>query len=138
MSGTVRIGVVGTGWWGMNILGEAVASNECQVVALCDVDGNALEVASDQVNSWTGDSPKTYKDHRELLEKEKPEIVIIATPDHWHALQTIDAVKAGSLEPGQAGTVRTLRVHLVSGHYLFFCNMAGHYLGGMNAEVIVP
>src|SRR5690349_21244021 len=35
-----RTALIGTGWWGMNILGEAVASNECEVVALCDVDEN--------------------------------------------------------------------------------------------------
>src|SRR4029079_3302405 len=44
----------------------------------------------------SGDMPKQYRDHRELLEKEKPEIVIIATPDHWHALNTIDALKSGA------------------------------------------
>ena len=91
-----RTALIGTGWWGKNILKEAAASGRCKIVALCDVDGNALEVAADQVNDWSGDSPKTYADHQELLEKEKPEIVIIATPDHWHALQTIDAVRAGA------------------------------------------
>ncbi len=91
-----RTALIGCGWWGKNILKEAAASKRCQIVGLCDVDGNGLEVSADQVNGWNGDSPKTYKDHRELLEKEKPDVVIIATPDHWHALQTIDAVKAGA------------------------------------------
>jgi predicted dehydrogenase len=49
--------------------------------------------AGDDVNGINGDDPKLYKDYRELLEKEKPEIVIIATPDHWHALQTIAAAR---------------------------------------------
>lgn len=92
----LRTALIGSGWWGKNILKEAAASKRCQIVGLCDVDSNALEVAADQVNGWTGESPKTYKDHRELLEKEKPQIVIIATPDHWHALQTIDSLKAGA------------------------------------------
>lgn len=91
-----RAALIGCGWWGKNILKEAVASKRCQIVALCDVDANVLEVAADQVNSWNGDSPRTYNDHQELLAREKPDLVIIATPDHWHALQTIDAVKAGS------------------------------------------
>jgi predicted dehydrogenase len=91
-----KTALIGSGWWGKNILKEAAASKRCKIVGLCDVDSNILEVAADQVNSWNGDSPKTYRDHRELLEKEKPDIVIIATPDHWHALQTIDAVKAGA------------------------------------------
>ena len=93
---TYRTALIGSGWWGKNILKEAAASKRCKIVGLCDVDTNILEVAGDQVNGWNGDEPKVYRDHRELLEKEKPEIVIIATPDHWHALQTIDAVKAGA------------------------------------------
>src|SRR5436190_7500411 len=93
---TYRTALIGSGWWGKNILREAAASKRCKVVALCDVDGNGLEVSGEQVNDFSGDSPKLYKHHQELLEKEKPEIVIIASPDHWHALQTIDAVKAGA------------------------------------------
>src|SRR5262249_49425284 len=41
-------------------------------------------------------TPKRYKDYRDVLAKEKPEIVIVGTPDHWHPLVTIDAVKAGA------------------------------------------
>lgn len=91
-----RTALIGCGWWGKNILKEAAASKRVKIVGLCDVDASVAEVAADQVNDWSGDSPKTYKFHQELLEKEKPEIVIIATPDHWHALQTIDALKAGA------------------------------------------
>src|SRR5436190_17034892 len=87
-----RTALIGAGWWGKNILKEAMASGRCTVSALCDVDGNGLEIAADQVNDLTGSQPKTYKDFRELLEKDKPELVIIATPDHWHALQTIAAL----------------------------------------------
>ncbi|MEO6035137.1 MAG: Gfo/Idh/MocA family oxidoreductase [Verrucomicrobiota bacterium] len=91
-----RTALIGCGWWGKNILKEALASQRVKVVALCDVDANTLEVAADQINDLSGDQPKTYKDFRELLEKEKPEIVIIASPDHWHALQTIAALKSGA------------------------------------------
>jgi predicted dehydrogenase len=91
-----RTALIGSGWWGKNILKEAMASGRIKVIALGDVDANTLEIAADQVNDLSGDRPKTYKDYRELLEREKPEIVIIATPDHWHALQTIAAVKAGA------------------------------------------
>ena len=91
-----RTALIGCGWWGKNILREAVASGRCKVVAMADVDANALEVAVDQVTDLAGATPKSYRDYRELLEKEKPEIAIVATPDHWHALNTIDAVRAGS------------------------------------------
>lgn len=92
----LRTALVGSGWWGKNILKEAIASGRCRIVATCDADTNIAEVAAEQVNDLNGDSPKVYRDYRELLAKEKPDLVIIATPDHWHALQTIAAVKAGA------------------------------------------
>jgi predicted dehydrogenase len=91
-----RTALIGCGWWGKNILKEAIASGRVKVVGLCDAHENVREVAAEQVTDLNGDKPKTYNDFRELLEKEKPEIVIIATPDHWHSLITIAAVKAGA------------------------------------------
>ncbi|MCI0621193.1 MAG: Gfo/Idh/MocA family oxidoreductase [Acidobacteria bacterium] len=91
-----RTALIGAGWWGMNILGEAMASGQCQVVALCDVDERQLNPATDKVNQLSGDSPRKYRDYRELLDKEKPAIVIVGTPDHWHPLIMIAAVKAGA------------------------------------------
>src|SRR4030095_3140938 len=91
-----RTALIGAGWWGKNILKEAAGSGRCKIVALADVDATTLEIAAEQVNDLCGDTPKTYKDYRELLSKEKPDIVIIATPDHWHALNTIEALKSGA------------------------------------------
>jgi predicted dehydrogenase len=91
-----RTALVGCGWWGNNILGEAMASGACPIVALCDVDRRALDKTVERVKSQAGGDPKPYNDYRELLAKAKPEICIVATPDHWHPLQTIAAVKAGA------------------------------------------
>jgi predicted dehydrogenase len=91
-----KTAIIGTGWWGMNILGEAMASGACQVVAMCDVDARQLNPAAEKVTRLTGDQPRKYHDFRELLAKEKPEVVIVGTPDHWHALATIEAVKSGA------------------------------------------
>lgn len=91
-----RTVLIGCGWWGNNILREAMASGACQIVALGDVDARQFEPTIASVKAGTGDEPKLYKDYRELLEKEKPEIAIIGTPDHWHALPMIAAVKAGA------------------------------------------
>jgi predicted dehydrogenase len=107
-----RTALIGTGWWGMNILREALAAGQSKVVGLCDVDAKALEVSADEVDQLRGDKPKKYADFRELLDKEKPEIAIIATPDHWHALITIAAVKAGAhvfVEKPTGHTVRESR-----------------------------
>lgn len=91
-----RTAIVGSGWWGMNILREAIRSGECKTVAMCDVDVNQLNPAVAEVEKLSGEQPKKYADYRELLEREKPQIVIVATPDHWHPLVTIAAVQSGA------------------------------------------
>lgn len=91
-----RTALIGSGWWGRNILREAIKAGESKVVALCDVDQKQLADAAAEVEKLTNDKPKKYADFRELLTKEKPEIVIVATPDHWHPLITIAAVQQGA------------------------------------------
>lgn len=91
-----RTALVGCGWWGNNILGEAMASGQCQITGLCDVDRRLLNSTVERVRKETSDQPKSYGDFRALLEEQKPEICIVATPDHWHPLITIAAVNAGA------------------------------------------
>lgn len=91
-----RTALIGSGWWGMNILRVALADGSVDVVALCDVDADELEVSADEVEGLTGKMPAMYRDYREMLAKEKIEIAIISTPDHWHALQSIACIEAGA------------------------------------------
>jgi predicted dehydrogenase len=91
-----RTALIGSGWWGMNILREAMKTGTVKVVALCDVDERVLTNAVEDVKTDSGDEVKGYKDYREMLQKEKPEVVIIGTPDHWHALQSIAACATGA------------------------------------------
>ena len=93
---TYTTALIGSGWWGMNILRPAIAHGQTKVVALADVDERMLGPAAEEVEKITGDRPAQYKDYRELLAREKPEIAIIATPDHWHPLNMIAAVEAGA------------------------------------------
>ena len=51
--------------------------------------------------------------------------------------EKLEAVTAGLLEPGSPGSRRQLRLHLPPGRYVLFCNMSGHYLGGMHTELVV-
>ncbi len=95
-AGTYTTALVGSGWWGTNIVREALRSGRCKLVAVCDVDARQMDKALAEVKQVSGDEPKRYADYRELLQQEKPQIVINATPDHWHALVTIDAVKSGA------------------------------------------
>ena len=73
-----------------------------QIMAVCDLDSKRVGEAKDLVNNYytkkTGkpfDGVKTYTDYRELLQNKDIDAVIISTPDHWHALNTIHAVNAG-------------------------------------------
>jgi predicted dehydrogenase len=91
-----RTALIGSGWWGMNILREALASGECSAAALVDPDPEQIDKAAAEVAKLSADRPRRYKDYREMLARERPEIAIVGTPDHWHALPTIDAVKAGA------------------------------------------
>jgi predicted dehydrogenase len=91
-----KTALVGSGWWGTNILRCAIQAGESKVVALCDVDENQLKKCREEVGKLTSDQPKIYRDYREMLAKEKPDIVIVATPDHWHALCCIAAIESGA------------------------------------------
>ena len=88
--------LVGSGWWGNNILRCAIESGACKVGGVCDVDQRAVDRTAEQVEKLSGEKPKKYGDYRELISAEKPQILINATPDHWHPLITIAAVKAGA------------------------------------------
>lgn len=91
-----RTALIGCGWWGNNILGEAMASGECKITALCDVDQRLLDTTASRVTKESGATPRKYRDFRTLLKEEYPDIVIVATPDHWHPLNTIEALKHGA------------------------------------------
>ncbi len=91
-----RTALIGSGWWGMNILKEALKGGNIKCVALCDVDQDKLELAAEEVEDLCGDTPQTFTDFRELLDKQQIDIAIVATPDHWHALNTIAAIEKGA------------------------------------------
>lgn len=93
-----RVGLIGTGWYGKSDLFRLIQVAPVEVVALCDVDRNLLNEAARMVAERlkTKKLPRLYTDYRKLLEENELDIVLIGTPDHWHALQTIDALKAGA------------------------------------------
>src|SRR5690606_27872464 len=91
-----RTALIGCGWWGMNILREAIAAGQSKVVAMCDVDRQHLDGAAKEVEDLCGDQPVRYGDFREMLDREEVEIAIVATPDHWHALAALAAIDAGA------------------------------------------
>jgi predicted dehydrogenase len=93
-----RVALIGCGWYGKTDMFHLIQVAPVDVVALSDVDGHMLSGAADLVaeRQASKKKPTTYADYRELLAKEKPEIVLIATPDHWHCLPMVEACKAGA------------------------------------------
>lgn len=95
---TKRVGLIGTGWYGKADLFRLLQVAPVEVVSLCDVDSKMVAEAADMVKERqkSGKRPRTYGDYRKMLAEKDLDIVLIATPDHWHALPMIEAVKAGA------------------------------------------
>jgi predicted dehydrogenase len=93
---TYRAGLIGTGWYGMVDLRHLMDSGRAEVIALCDVDKKQLQEAADEVAGRQKEKPQLYSDFRELLKPKNLDIVLVGTPDHWHALTAIAAMNAGA------------------------------------------
>ncbi|MEO7524265.1 MAG: Gfo/Idh/MocA family oxidoreductase, partial [Ferruginibacter sp.] len=95
---TLRVALIGTGWYGKSDLFRLIQVAPVEVIALCDVDKNQLAAAAKLVSQRqkSGKTPRLYADYQKLLSENELDIVLIGTPDHWHALMMIEAVKAGA------------------------------------------
>jgi predicted dehydrogenase len=93
-----RVGLIGSGWYGKADLLRLIQVAPVEVVSLCDVDKKMLADAADLVaqRQASKKTPRTYADYREMLKEKDLDIVLIATPDHWHALPMIAALEAGA------------------------------------------
>lgn len=94
----LRVGVVGCGWYGKNDVCRLIQVAPVEVAALCDVDSRMLGEAAALIESRqkSGKKPRLYSDYREMLDANKLDLVIVGTPDHWHALPTIAALESGA------------------------------------------
>src|SRR4051812_9285202 len=94
----LRVALIGCGWYGKTDLFHLIQVAPVEEVGLCDVDTHARENAAELVShrQRSKKKPPVYGDYRKLLAEQKPEIVLVGTPDHWHCLPMIDAVKAGA------------------------------------------
>ena len=91
----VRIAVIGVRNQGKSLAAGFAALPDAQVVALCDIDDNVVSAALHAVQQAQGTSPRIERDFRRLLDDPQVDAVVIATPDHWHALMTTMACEAG-------------------------------------------
>ncbi len=109
-NGKVRVGFIGVGNRGTQMLETFMRMPDCEVAALCDVyepyiTRDRSKVDPRYIKDMPGQIPRMgelfpdkverYTDYRKLLENKSIDAVCIATPDHWHALQTIHSIQAG-------------------------------------------
>ena len=93
-----RVALIGTGWYGKSDLFRLLQVRDVEVVAICDVDTRHLDEAANLIaeRQVSAKVPRKYTDYRKLLAENKLDLVLIGTPDHWHALQAIAAMEAGA------------------------------------------
>lgn len=93
-----RVGLIGAGWYGPSDLWRLIQVAPIEVTAICDPDQHmlrkAITIASQRQKSRN--KPASYSDYRKMLKAHEFDIVLIGTPDHWHALQAIAAIEAGA------------------------------------------
>ncbi len=101
-NGKIAVGFIGTGKQAKGLMGKFMSLPDVVVVAVCDVDTNRREAAKKKVEDFYGKNQNTawkgctaHKDFRELLDRKDIDAVVIATPDHWHAIIAVAAVQAG-------------------------------------------
>src|SRR3954454_14114353 len=86
----VRLGFIGLGNRGDQVLDAFLPHKDAEVAALCDIWSPYVDFAAQKA----GGSPARERDYRKLLDRKDIDAVVICTPDHWHALQTIHACQA--------------------------------------------
>src|SRR5437899_2952625 len=93
-----RVGLIGAGWYGKSDLWRLIQVAPVEVVSICDPDkqmlAGAVEIASQRQKSKK--EPRTYNDYREMLKEKDLDIVLVGSPDHWHALHAIAAMESGA------------------------------------------
>ncbi len=91
----IQVGCIGLGGMGQGDMGDFLAHQDIDVVALCDLDQAHLDQARKTVKDARGLDPETFHDFRDLLEKKNIDAVCVATPDHWHCIIAALACNAG-------------------------------------------
>ncbi|PWU10554.1 MAG: gfo/Idh/MocA family oxidoreductase [Verrucomicrobia bacterium] len=108
-SGRIVMGVVGCGGMGNGNTDAFLGKKECQVVAACDVDKNHLRDMVNKVNGrYKNQDCKGYSDLSQLMARTDIDAVMLALPDHWHALAAVEAANHGKDIYGEKPLARTI------------------------------
>jgi len=91
----IRIGLIGCRGMGMTHTRLFSAQPDVEIAALCDVDDNAAAPSLRYLDEAHDYKPSVYKDFRRLIDRDDIDALVVATPDHWHALPTVHGCQSG-------------------------------------------
>ncbi|MFA7493634.1 MAG: Gfo/Idh/MocA family oxidoreductase [Proteiniphilum sp.] len=91
----LKVGLIGSGWYGMVIAKAALQAGGVEITAICDVDTAHLKNSAAELETLQGSKPREFKDYHQLLNLPGLDAILIGTPPQWHALQFVDACKKG-------------------------------------------
>jgi predicted dehydrogenase len=94
-SDKVRIGMIGCGGISVADSNAFLSHPECEIVSICDVDDAMIGKTLERLDKLRGMKPDTVKDYRRVVDRKDIDVVLVCTPDHWHALPAIAAMQAG-------------------------------------------
>src|SRR5205814_5501983 len=108
-SDRIVIGIAGWGMMGPTNTKGLMAEKDCQVVAACDLDKRPLNQAVDAINKhYDNTDCKAYHDYREMMARPDIDAVMLAVPDHWHALTATEAARQKKDIYGEKPLARTI------------------------------
>jgi predicted dehydrogenase len=108
-SGKINLGVVGWGMQGPGDTKSFLVEDDCRVVAACDLDKNHLQSAVDTINDhYQNTDCAAYHDYREMMARPGLDAVLMAVPDHWHALVATEAARRKLDVYGEKPLARTI------------------------------
>ena len=108
-SARITMGVVGWGMQGPGDTANFLRETDCQMVAACDLDKKHLEQAVGTINRhYKNQDCKGYADYKEMMARTDIDAVLLAVPDHWHALVAIEACKQNKDIYGEKPLARTI------------------------------
>ncbi len=108
-SDRIVVGIVGWGMMGPGNTSGLMAEKDCQVVAACDLDSRPLQQAVQAINKkYNNNDCKSYADYREMIARDDIDAVMLAIPDHWHAIASIGAANRKKHIYGEKPLARTV------------------------------
>jgi len=133
-SDRVRIGLIGCGGISVADTNAFLAHPECEIAAVCDVDDARIKNTLERLAKLGRRQPDAVKDFRRIIERQDVDLCLICTPDHWHAIPTIEACKAGKdvyVEKPLATTIAEgAAMRDAAREYRRVCQMGTHWRSG--------